>query len=79
MERRVRTNIDIDDELMAAAMRATGRKTKKATVEEALRRVARGRLLKDLIEHTRGMGWDDGLAAEQTELAEEPARFASEE
>lgn len=35
----MRTNIDIDDKLMRAAMRATGAKTKKATVEAALQRL----------------------------------------
>ena len=33
----MRTNIDIDDGLMRQAMRHSGRKTKKATVEAALR------------------------------------------
>jgi Arc/MetJ family transcription regulator len=33
----VRTNIEIDEALMAAAQRACGQPTKKATVEEALR------------------------------------------
>ena len=33
----MRTNIEIDDELMAKAMKSTGAKTKKAAVEEALR------------------------------------------
>jgi Arc/MetJ family transcription regulator len=33
----LRTNIDIDDELMAEAMRRSGLATKKAVVEEALR------------------------------------------
>jgi Arc/MetJ family transcription regulator len=33
----MRTNIDIDDKLMAEAMRASGAPTKKAVVEEALR------------------------------------------
>ncbi len=32
----MRTNIEIDDELMAKAMKASGAKTKKAAVEEAL-------------------------------------------
>ena len=35
----MRTNIDIDDALLRAAMQATGQTTKRATVEEALRRV----------------------------------------
>ena len=33
----VRTNIEIDDELMEEAMRRAKTKTKRATVEEALR------------------------------------------
>lgn len=32
----MRTNIEIDDELMAKAMRASGKQTKRAVVEEAL-------------------------------------------
>jgi Arc/MetJ family transcription regulator len=35
----MRTNIDIDDELMREAMRATGTETKKAAVEASLRKV----------------------------------------
>jgi Arc/MetJ family transcription regulator len=37
----MRTNIDIDDELLEKAMRLAGTKTKKATVEEALRILVR--------------------------------------
>jgi Arc/MetJ family transcription regulator len=37
----MRTNIDIDDALMAQAQKATGCATKKQTVEEALRLVIR--------------------------------------
>jgi Arc/MetJ family transcription regulator len=37
----MRTNIDIDDELLKEAMAATGQSTKRATVEEALRRVVK--------------------------------------
>lgn len=33
----MRTNIEIDDELMRQAMRSSGARTKKAVVEEALR------------------------------------------
>ena len=33
----MRTNIEIDDELMSQAMRSTGAQTKRAVVEEALR------------------------------------------
>ena len=33
----MRTNIDIDDDLMRAAMRTSGERTKRAVVERALR------------------------------------------
>lgn len=37
----MRTNIDIDDDLLAQAQRASGQATKKATVEDALRLLVR--------------------------------------
>jgi Arc/MetJ family transcription regulator len=37
----MRTNIDIDDALMAAAQKASGQPTKKQTVEQALRLLIR--------------------------------------
>ena len=37
----MRTNIDIDDELMRSALAATGLRTKKAVVEEALKLLVR--------------------------------------
>ena len=37
----MRTNIELDDELMARAMRASGARTKRAVVEEALRLLVR--------------------------------------
>lgn len=39
----MRTNIDIDDKIMQDAMRAGGFKTKKETVEAALKALARQR------------------------------------
>ncbi len=39
----MRTNLEIDDRLMAAALKAGGLKTKKATVEEGLRLLVRTR------------------------------------
>jgi Arc/MetJ family transcription regulator len=35
----VRTNIDIDDDLMREALEVTGLRTKRSVVEEALRRL----------------------------------------
>lgn len=57
----MRTNIDIDDELLRSAMKATGRTTKKAVVEEALRRVVRNEELRQAIESLRGLGWEGDL------------------
>ena len=37
----MRTNIEIDDRLLSEAMRASGCRTKRATVEEGLRLLAR--------------------------------------
>ena len=37
----MRTNIEIDDELLQKAMRASGAQTENATVEEALQRLVR--------------------------------------
>jgi Arc/MetJ family transcription regulator len=37
----MRTNIEIDDSLLRAAMEATGQRTKRAVVEEALRTLVR--------------------------------------
>jgi Arc/MetJ family transcription regulator len=59
----MRTNIDIDDELMAETMRVTGQKTKKGAVEEAMRQAIRNRERRDALERLRGMGWDGDLDA----------------
>lgn len=53
----MRTNIDIDDDLMDEAMKITGQTTKKATVEEALRRVIRVSEQLQTLETIRGTGW----------------------
>jgi len=57
----MRTNIDIDDGLIADAMAATGLPTKKATVEEALRRVVRHNHQRQAIADMAGLGWEDDL------------------
>ncbi len=54
----MRTNIDIDDELMARAMRVTGLKTKKAVVEEGLRRLAQLDRQVDALAALKGIGWN---------------------
>ena len=59
----MRTNIDIEDSLMAEAMAATGLPTKKATVEEALRRLVRQHRQQEAIRDMAGLGWDGDLDA----------------
>ena len=44
----MRTNIEIDDTLMAEAQKASGHATKKQTVEEALRLMIRMRRQKEV-------------------------------
>jgi Arc/MetJ family transcription regulator len=64
----MRTNIEIDDELMAEALDASGLTTKRAVVEEALRtliRIRAGQALRDL----RGqVTWTGDLEAWRTDV-----------
>ena len=61
MARMMRTNIEIDDDLLSQAMRATGLQTKRATVEEALRLLVRLRRQVDGLEVLKGLGWEGDL------------------
>lgn len=57
----MRTNIDIDDELLEAAMSAAGLATKKATVEEALRQLVAQQRRRQALEGSAGIGWEGDL------------------
>lgn len=57
----MRTNIDIDDDLMERAMKATRQKTKKATVEAALRRVVAISDQMAALDALHGLGWEGDL------------------
>jgi len=59
----MRTNIDIDDGLMAAAMDAGGFKTKREAVEEGLRLVGRRKVYEGLLALRGKLQWDDSDAA----------------
>ena len=59
----VRTNIDIDQDLLDEAMAATGLATKRAAVEEALRRLVQTHRRKIALSELAGIGWDGDLAA----------------
>lgn len=57
----MRTNIDIDDKLMKKAIRASGKKTKKATVEEALKLLLRLRAQEKVRELRGTVEWEGNL------------------
>ena len=59
----MRTNIDIDDDLMEKAMKATGQRTKKAAVEEALRQAVRAARRRQALKELHGIGWEGDLDA----------------
>ena len=58
----MRTNIELDDTLIATAMAASGLPTKRATVEEALRLLVRRHRQTRAIAALGGLGWDGDLA-----------------
>lgn len=62
----VRTNIDIDDELLAAAMKAGGFKTKKETVEAGLRLLARKRVYQEIRKLAGKVKWEGDLKASRS-------------
>ncbi len=57
----MRTNIDIDEKLMAEAMAALGAKTKREAVEEGLRILVKLGRQRRAIEKLRGLGWEGDL------------------
>jgi Arc/MetJ family transcription regulator len=59
----MRTNIELDDALMAAAKEATGLPPKKAIVEQSLRDLVLRYRQKKAIESLTGLGWEGDLQA----------------
>ncbi len=57
----MRTNIDIDDKLMAQAMRSSGAPTKKAVVEEALRMLVRTKSQASIRKLRGKLKWEGNL------------------
>lgn len=57
----MRTNIEIDDELLSRAMAAAGLSTKRATVEEGLRLLVRVSKQAKALAQIKGMGWEGNL------------------
>jgi Arc/MetJ family transcription regulator len=56
-----RTNIDIDDELVAEAMRKFGLRSKKEAVDLALRKLVGPHLSPEFLEGLEGIGWEGDL------------------
>ncbi len=57
----MRTNIEIDDELLSQAMTAAGLSTKRATVEEGLRLLVRVGKQVEAFAQLKGLGWEGDL------------------
>ena len=57
----MRTNIEIDDQLMKEALRASGLKTKKDTVEEGLRTLIRLRGQEAILSLAGKVRWTGNL------------------
>jgi len=68
----MRTNIDIDDELMETALRESGLRTKRAAVEEGLRALIQRQRHKRLIAAFGKYPWDGDLAEMRRWRGEEP-------
>jgi Arc/MetJ family transcription regulator len=73
----MRTNIDIDDNLMQQAMKATGASTKKAAVEMALRQVLELQAQQSIRKLRGKVAWrghdDDWFASDEEILAKRKA------
>jgi Arc/MetJ family transcription regulator len=65
----MRTNIDIDDRLMARAMRSSRARTKRAVVEEALRLLIQTRGQRSIRRLRGRVAWDGDLEASRLERA----------
>ena len=74
----MRTNIDIDDKLMRAAMKATGASTKKGAVEATMRLAVQLHKQGEAIRKLRGLGWEGNLdemrQSRFTDLEQQPRK-----
>jgi Arc/MetJ family transcription regulator len=61
MEPAMRTNIDIDDDLMDGAMKASGLKTKRETVEAGLRLLVRLKQQQRIRAYRGKLRWEGDL------------------
>lgn len=63
----MRTNIELDDELIAEAMELGGLSTKKAVVDQALRDFVRIKKQLRAIDNLEGIGWDGDFEASRSD------------
>jgi Arc/MetJ family transcription regulator len=57
----MRTNVEIDDELMQEALRLSGLKTKRAVIDAALRMFVRVQRQADILELAGKVQWEGNL------------------
>ena len=57
----MRTNIEINEQLLRRALRLSGAKTKRAVVDEALSELVRQKELRKAFRRIRGTGWKGNL------------------
>lgn len=66
-----RTNIELDDDLVAEVMRRFGVPTKREAVDLALRRLVGVPLTRDFLLSLEGIGWEGDLEQIRTESPRE--------
>jgi antitoxin ParD1/3/4 len=69
----MRTNIIIDEDLMAQAMKAGPYKTKKEAVEAGLKLLARQAAYREILKWRGQLRWEGGDGVDWTKPAQEPA------
>ncbi len=72
----MRTNIDIDDELMAKAMQAGPYQTKKDAVEAGLKLLARQVAYREILKWEGKLKWEGDESVDWTQPAEHEASEA---
>ena len=75
----MRTNIDIDDELMAQAMQAGPYKTKKDAVEAGLKLLARQAAYREILKWEGKLKWEGDESIDWTVPADPPAPLTVQE
>ena len=68
----MRTNIDIDDDLMAKAMQAGPYKTKKDAVEAGLKLLARQAAYREILKWRGKLKWEGDESIDWTQPVTEP-------